>query len=94
MSADSWSKCPKCGNKEEDKLQEARDRYGKIPLEEYERGLLDAKSNPTINCDTLRGDHEFYLEDNILSIDYSCHCTECDFKFRFEKEIDITKAPG
>jgi len=39
--------------------------------------------------DTLREDYEFFLEDGILDISYSCSCRECGFVFNYNKEIDI-----
>ena len=83
MSADNWSKCPKCKAITEktkaDLIEKIGENYGKIPVEEYDDMVKEA-SEVTDLEDTLREDYGFYLEGTNLNISYRCHCDVCGFR--------------
>jgi hypothetical protein len=80
MSADAWSKCPKCHiNKKPAKIS----NYGKVSEEEYLK-----KSTVEIEPEeTLREDYGIYMDENgILNISYEAECGDCGWTFKFSVE--------
>lgn len=92
MSADNYSRCPKCKRENEKEIIELEkkisDSYGKIPATEY-LALLQQRDHPRVMEETLREDYEFFLNDELLQIRYSCSCSICKFEYKFERDIDI-----
>jgi hypothetical protein len=92
MSTDNYSKCPKCKIRiEKEKanvMEKARLSYGKVSEDEYNN--LIAKATNAIEIEeTLREDYEFCLDGEWLNIDYVCSCSECDFNYQYDKNINI-----
>jgi len=71
----NWTECPKV---------ETHNTY-KNP----EFKLLFGDTKKYGDRQSLREDFEFYLLANILSINYSCECNICGFKFIFNKKVDV-----
>ena len=92
MSADNYSKCPKCKvdlvQNKKDLANRAAEGYGKISPDEY-NDLLTEATKPIGLEDTLREDYEFYLEDDVLDINYHCACSVCKFKFEYKETVHI-----
>ena len=97
MSADNWSKCPKCKRKQaksqEKSLENLKKKYGKISPEEYVQMTNKIHNSPERLKETLREDYEIYLEDDILIIVYAASCQECDFYYEYKNELDILAPP-
>jgi|AntAceMinimDraft_10_1070366.scaffolds.fasta_scaffold74663_1 hypothetical protein len=97
MRADSWRICPKCCKNVEDhkhnRIQELKNSYGKIPIDEYNRKLMFISNGPDNKYDddeTLREDYEIYMnKDGVLTISYSCSCGKCGFEYEFDKKIQV-----
>jgi hypothetical protein len=81
MSADNWTKCPKCSNEDE-----IHKKYGKIPLKEFNL-LLESVNTK----DILREDYEIGIYDGTFSVSYHAQCTKCDYEFSFKTEKKATK---
>lgn len=98
MSADNWTRCPKCSQVQESAHSEAlrnlEASYGKLPAAEYAKRVRDLEEMVDI-ADlqvTLREDYEFYgIEDGVLNISYSALCTSCDWTFNHSQEIEVLK---
>jgi len=92
MSADNYSKCPKCRadmiKNKKDLIERASEGYGKISADEY-NDLLTEGSKPIDLTETLREDYEFYLQDDILGISYSCSCSVCKFHFEYKQDVKV-----
>lgn len=100
MSADNWAKCPKCKENQDaavDKaVEELKDSYGKISLEEYRAlsdqvdALRDQRDDDRLSwkVDTFREDWEICgAEDGIVTIGYGGHCTVCGLSVEFNRKI-------
>ena len=97
MSADNWTRCPRCLKtaelKREGLLKKARDGYGKLTPEEYEALLLESRE-PIALDESLREDFEFYLsDDGCFTAHYIAKCGTCGFAFRFDHEKQISIEP-
>lgn len=84
MSANNWTKCPKCMPlrlKERDKIHQL---YGKIPEQEYSE-LLHKQQRMTESEDenTLREDYQIGISDGMFTISYLGHCSRCGFDKQF-----------
>ena len=92
MSADNWSKCPKCKEvAEKDKaklIEKAAESYGKIEVEKYDDMVKKASGVVELE-ETLREDYEFYLEEDILSIKYNCSCNKCRFSYSYVRTVNV-----
>lgn len=92
MSADNWSKCPKCKEVAKktnaDLIAKIVESYGKIPVEEYDDMVKKASESIELE-ETLREDYEFYLEDDNLNIDYGCSCNKCGFSYSYKKDVNV-----
>jgi len=86
MSADRWSKCPRCGGDVDTRRSAA---YGTIPREEYERLIRVEAAYPP---ETLREDWEIFLRDGRFYVSYGAMCLGgedrkgCGFSFEFKHE--------
>jgi hypothetical protein len=77
MSADRWAKCPKCLKELNANLKSA---YGKVSEDEYLYALVQVNEQD----ETLREDYEVKTdEDGRFTVNYSCQCTICKFKFEY-----------
>lgn len=90
MSADSWRVCPRCRQKELDRLGELSERvsagYGVLPIEEFDalRSEL-AKGIDERKIQTFREDYEFYgAESGEVKYSYSGHCQVCGLGVDFD----------
>ena len=84
MSADNWTKCPRCYKKAEDKAALV---YGKVSREEYERiRRAVPEDGPE---ETLREDYEIGIYDGMFEVTYSGYCAECGFEFNFEHKTPV-----
>ena len=97
MSADNWTRCPRCLKnaelEKEDFSKKAREGYGKLTSDEYEVLLL--KSREPINLDdSLREDYEFYLDDDgCFTANYRATCGTCNFNFTFHHKQQVEIEP-
>jgi len=94
MSADNWTYCPKCIQKEnethETLKQKANDSYGKISPNEYiklieelnKRHLAEPKT-------TLAEYYEIGILKNEFFIRYRSHCIMCGFEYNFDLDKEI-----
>lgn len=62
--------------------------YGKISADKY-NDLLTKGKEPIELKETLREDYSFNLDDNILSINYSCGCSVCKFHFEYKQDVTV-----
>lgn len=104
MSADNWTVCPRCRLKPEvnhsaikvELMQKAKEAYGKLPPEEYEklkRTAMDYDDNPELP-DNFREDYEQgVLEDGTYFVSYHGECHDCGFKFSYkhEEKLELDK---
>ncbi|HVI42628.1 MAG TPA: hypothetical protein VM577_18400 [Anaerovoracaceae bacterium] len=103
MSADSWVRCPRCLKNALDNIQApdygALSRaYGNVSESEY-RALLDGQLkdrdryikdlNRAHNlAETMREDYELGMDsEGEFTVAYSCHCTECDWSWKFNYKV-------
>jgi len=84
MSANAWRTCPKCSKnvvkRKNNKVQELKNSYGKIPIDEYNRKLMALANGAEDMYDdeTLREYYEIYMStDGVLTISYGCSCEKC-----------------
>jgi hypothetical protein len=96
MSADNWTDCPRCANKDQrryDKELEAlNDMYGKVPKEVFIKAQKAIKPPklPDERPYTFREDYEVYgAEEGTVNISYSGSCTECNLHLHFKHEHEI-----
>jgi hypothetical protein len=95
MSANNWARCPKCKEKEFSRRKKAEEKvkefYGKISAEEYFEKLKSLESKKTAEYvkPTIREDYEIGIDGDVFKIKYSGVCSECGFKFTFEKTVDL-----
>lgn len=88
MSADNWTICPKCNQKqqkEHEKLEDkVRANYGLVPIREW----LELKSkldNPMKPDFTLAEDYSIGIDSSgVFAVDYQAKCTVCGFSFHYE----------
>jgi len=92
MSADRWSKCPKCirlhnEDVEADSIALVA-AYGTVDADEFLRmkAALDNKIGNGISRDMLREDYELWMDDNgVFSVNYKAICGTCGFKYEYDK---------
>lgn len=94
MSADNWATCPKCEIKfrkvRQKALDEVKNAYGKVPLEEYEEMVSVAHVNLVEDMDsTFREDYEIGIVEMEFEISYTGKCTECNFEYKFNFHKDL-----
>lgn len=94
MSADRWSKCPRCAvvarEAKAAREEAARAAYGVAPVEEFDRLRAEADAPLKIE-DTVREDYEFYgFEEGAVVAVYEASCKACGLsvKFRYEHPIE------
>ena len=93
MSADNWGICPRCkqqhGTDRARKIDAAKSRYGKAPIDNYTEELQAAMAMPLKPPETLREDCELGTDAaGKFTASYSCHCEACGFTFTFAHEED------
>lgn len=92
MSADNWTKCPKCVASHEAErvknIDKVNKSYGKVSAEEYRRAF-DAANVENSDPDSLREDCEIGVHENYFEVDYRCSCSVCGFSFKFKEEKKI-----
>ncbi len=81
MSADRWSICPKCLQKHDDALEAA---YGKVSPTVY-AGMCSQELDTNMREDWELGTDE----EGKFSINYSCYCRSCGFKFEHKHEEQV-----
>jgi len=89
MSANNWTKCPKCEAKliaeKAAKLDKARKSYGKVTAEEYEgRMALAQSASRKEPGDTLREDYEIGIDGSEFFVSYYASCHACGFKYQYK----------
>ena len=99
MSANRYSVCPACQAKHDEKIEAAKvkrdESYGVVSREEYER-LDDAYGSLVRKeLDThLREDWEVCpVDDGVMLFTYSCSCSVCDLRRKFEVHQPILQMP-
>lgn len=97
MSADNWAICPKCKDTADTKAVEsaklARESYGKVPVEEYQRMLDEADKLADKGLDeTLREDFAVGVKaDGTFEVIYGCRCRACGFTHSFRHSAPVMK---
>jgi len=98
MSADNWTKCPKCTldglKKKQQEIASVAESYGKIHPSEYEKRLIKSRE-PIDNRETLRENYGFHLDiDGLFSVSYLGRCEKCGFKheFKHSKQLEYNQA--
>jgi len=82
MSADNWTRCPKCNQKRKETLK----KYGEIPEEEYLSALHPTDEDKT----PMREDWEIGMSDSgEFYLYYSCKCTRCGFNWKYQYEDHV-----
>lgn len=97
MSADNWTKCPRCTERaaaELKKIEDAVDAlYGTVPVEEFDaaRAMLEKKREKNVNREeTFREDYEIFgAEDGVVTVGYRGACTACGLTLSFEENHPI-----
>ena len=86
MSADNWTRCPRCDKRENDIKHNL---YGKVPEEDYLAAVNEIKKAKTE--ENLREDYDIGVFRNTFSVNYVCHCDKCGYHFEYEfgKELEI-----
>lgn len=100
MSADNWTKCPRCVERNKGRVDELRakadEAYGKVPIEEWK--ALEAEATACLLEEaptTLREDWEIGTRpDGRFSVRYGCSCTVCGFNFNYDHHADATERPS
>lgn len=85
MSADSWCKCPLCGIDSKKILDE---KYGKIPMEEYEE-LRKKIQNESIE-ETVSIYRSVYIKGDKMICDALGSCSKCGAKWRIKTQVEAT----
>lgn len=93
MSADNWTRCPRCDAKAlaalEKKTEDVDAAYGKVPVDEFDamRAQLAVDSDAITKMRaTFREDYSFVLADNVLVARYRGSCGVCKLKVDFDAE--------
>lgn len=98
MSADNWTRCPRCVREaiaaKEVQHEAARAAYGTLPVEEFDRLRADAEE-PVKFEDTVREDYEFYgFEDGTVVAVYEGTCQKCGLSTKFRHEQVVYPSPS
>lgn len=89
MSADNWTRCPRCLREAREAAAAARDAvmdlYGTIPVEEFDVRRAELTDVDPYDYTTFREDYEFYgADEGCVEAHYSGHCTVCNLSAKFE----------
>lgn len=90
MSADNWTTCPQCRQKELDRLGElsrqVSEGYGVLPIKKFDALRADLAKGEQLK-ETFREDYEFYgADEGTVEWAYSGHCTVCPLEVSFKGE--------
>ena len=91
MSADRWTKCPKCTAKKNDALESVRKLYGKISAEAYTQKLQEAAASAMSehNRETLAEYYEVGVYGDRFRVDYGAACDKCGWTKSFKHEEKV-----
>lgn len=101
MSADQWSRCPKCTKARlanfENLERQVNDSYGKVPVEEFDRARAHLEAERLkLESDKFRTWREDFdvtgAEDGTVQFDYRGSCSVCRLELKFVFEQDIPGA--
>ena len=88
MSADRWSRCPKCEKSAWDELDklgaavEAAEKANDLAAYKKAQAALDKVVRPSKLEQTMREDWDLgFDDDGKFSVVYDAHCNKCGFKF-------------
>ncbi len=94
MSADNWTKCPKCceeaTKRKASAMAKAKQMYGKVDAEKFMAATESARRLPNIpGEDTLREDYEIGIDGSTggFSVSYAASCRKCGFRFVFKRDV-------
>jgi hypothetical protein len=99
MSADNWTQCPRCKEKNERLADEkeitARNSYGKVSAENFDELREQAKAfrkaitSDDAFCSSLREDYEIGIYSGKFEVSYSGQCQTCgfDFTYKYAEEV-------
>lgn len=105
MSADHWSKCPRCITRANAEYEEkaaylANEAYGSLSSEDFLALAAEVRDLATKCGDPnkdLYGEewplahyYEFYIRDGAVNYNYHCTCRECGWEVQFEGKHDFT----
>jgi hypothetical protein len=90
MSADNWSKCPRCARLREEKLAaldlKIAQSYGSVSIEAFDQMRTEREALASDPLDrTVREDYEFWgIEEGEFNARYRAKCTACGFEHSFD----------
>lgn len=90
MSADNWTTCPRCTEKEYQRIADLELRvsegYGVLPLEEFDALREEVRIGPRLE-ETFRENYDFYgADEGLITASYSGWCTACTLSAKFKYE--------
>lgn len=95
MSADNWTKCPKCLQSKKQRAEKQRrivaNSYGKVSAERF----MEMQASITVEDSkdaesTMREDYEQWTdEEGIYQVSYSCSCNECGFEWSYKHKQSV-----
>ena len=94
MSADNWTQCPKCMEKDLERKKNAeKDRdeaYGKVDRIKFLE--LEKIANEPVKHQCCFGEwNEFHLDSDCkLFFRYYCECSNCGFKGKYENTVKLS----
>ena len=99
MSADNWTQCPRCYEKNMKRANEldkiAAESYGKVSVDKFDELRNEAFSfRKAITSDeniaeTLREDYSIGIQDGEFSVGYCGRCDTCGFKFEYKHKEEV-----
>jgi hypothetical protein len=95
MSADNWTRCPKCYRDflktKEAALAKAHASYGKVPAEDFVTALRKAEALTFAQgSSTLREDYEIGINQaGVFTVEYGAGCQACGAVFTFKHVVDV-----
>jgi len=91
MSADNWTKCPKCDVENQKNIQllleEIEEAYGKLSFPDFEefKTANQLKVQELENApDNLREDYFLGIWEGNFNVSYRGRCNKCDYAYSYE----------
>ena len=88
MSADNWTECPGCVEKDKARYEREKGKvenaYGNVPSLEYLAMVGVVKSFEPKGNENLREDYEIGILRGKFYVVYKAQCDRCGFRYSFE----------